>query len=82
MNHPKEDNRIYKGFLIRPLSKKLANGKWDLDLAIEKYKEGQMIEKHYASADQYDTYEESLNACLSFGARIIDNKVDGLTAPM
>lgn len=81
MNHPESDSKFYKGYRIKPLSNRLKNGNWDLEITLEKYLEDEYIEKQFSSSNQFTSYEEALAACIVFGQKIIDGSIDGLSAP-
>jgi hypothetical protein len=71
----------YDGYYIRPTNNQLQNGKWDLEIQIEKHEPDRMIVKSYSAASQFDTYEQSLAACKDFGIRIINGEVGDLKPP-
>ena len=71
----------YKGYIIKPNTLELINGKWNLEISIEKYFGSGFTVKQYNAANQFNSYEEAIEACIKFGKEIIDGKINGLEPP-
>ena len=70
----------YKGFEIRAVPRKLADGgKWQINLNIFKHTEGETKIRNFYAADAYDTKEEAVQNCFQFGRQIIDGQVASCT---
>ena len=65
----------YKGYQIDARSFHLANGRWDMNVFIRKYRPDRVDERQFFAHDTFTTADEAIQHCLNFGMQIIDGNV-------
>ncbi len=70
----------YKGYEIRATPLQLPeSGEWTLDIEIVRYTGDAVNLRPFSARNVFPTQEEAIVRCFTFGRRIIDGKVQGLT---
>jgi len=72
----------YKGYVITTKSNELLNGKWDCEIEIGKFDNGNLSVKQYFGQKQYQNITDSQAAGVKYAIRIIDGEVDGISPPI
>ena len=74
-------NKIsYKGYLIRPTSVQvLDTDRWNIELYISKDKGSEITERKFSASNTFNTQEEAIQHCVTFGKQIIDGKPENCT---
>ncbi len=71
-------NIKYRGFIITPSPKKLAEtGEWSINVLIKKHHETEALNCPYSAEGTFPTKEEAERASSKFGIEIINGNVPG-----
>ena len=71
----------YNGYEIEASPYQLADsGSWTTNINIWKHKGAQSVLRNFSASNVYPTKEEAVKHCFDFGMKIIDGKIENLTA--
>ena len=70
----------YKNYVIDAVPRRLAKPpKWQVNIIVRKIGDDEMKNRPFSAKNSYNTKEEAIPNCFSFGMQIIDGKVPGLS---